>query len=250
MSDTAGINIASPNAVDPSAVGTGTVDKSQKSTLEAFKEKLIGIKDFVLAHKEGCGNLGQIAGSAGLALGAAALVFSGIAASLTVGGIPLAIPLLVAGGILFAGGSALKVADQIGKEGDTRSIGEKIENFFKETFKNMMVGGAIGAVAAVPLAFFSATEIILALPFVAATVDFLKSDESNKEEALNRVKGTAPSRIKKPLEILIKAIKGTDKVCHTVEKKIGTFESKKPEQTTDNSTPVATAEDTGENSDK
>ena len=243
----------SATATDPTRIPVGIdnlENKTPKSTLAAFKEKLIGVKNFVLAHKEGCGNLGQIAGSAGLTLGAAALVFSGIAASLTVGGIPLAIPLLVAGGILFAGGSALKVAAQIEKKDDSRSIGEKIENFFKETLKNTIIGGAIGAAAAIPLVFFSATEIILALPFVAATIDFLKSDESNKEAALNNVTERAPSRIKKPLEILIKAFKGADKVCHTVEKKIGVFENQKPGQTTDNSTPVATAEDTGENSDK
>lgn len=225
-----------------------TDNKASKSTLKAFKKKLSGIKAFVLGHKEGCGNLGQIAGNAGLALGAAALVFSGIAASLTVGGIPLAIPLLVAGGILFAGGSALKVAAQIEKNDNTRSIGGKIEKFFKETFKNMKVGGTIGAVAAIPLAFFSVSEIILALPFVAATVDFLKSDESSCDKKLDKVKDKAPSRIKKPLEILIKAFKGADKAGKVVKKRIGVFE--KQGQTTDNSTPVATAEDTGENSDK
>lgn len=228
-------------------------NKTPKSTLAAFKEKLIGVKNFVLAHKEGCGNLGQIAGSAGLTLGAAALVFSGIAASLTVGGIPLAIPLLVAGGILFAGGSALKVADQIKKNDNTRSIGEKIEKFFKETFNNLKIGVTVGVVGAVPLAFFSVSEIILALPFIAATVDFLKSDESSCDKKLDKVESAAPSKFKKVISGLRKVFKGAEKASDIMGKAAKHFETnstKKPEQTTDNSTPVATAEDTGENSDK
>jgi hypothetical protein len=244
-SSTAGINTVSPDAVD---LSTGTANKTSKSTLETFKEKLIGVKNFVLAHKEGCGNLGQITSGTCLTLGAAALVFSGIAASLTVGGIPLAIPLLVAGGILFAGGSALKVAAQIEKKDDSRSIGEKIEKFFKDTFNNLKTGITAGVVGTVPLVFFSVSEIILALPFIVATVDFLKSDASSFDKKLDKVESTAPSKFKKVISGLRKVFKEAEKASAIMGKAAKHFETnptKKPEQTTDNSTTTAAEDNTG-----
>ena len=114
--------------------GASAPQKGEESLLQTLKQKFIAGKDYVLKHKSGFAKLGQIGGTAGLVTGGMSLLFSGIAANLTVGGIPLGIPLMVGGGILLAAGTVLQVLHQTEKKGST--VGEKIKGFFKETFNN------------------------------------------------------------------------------------------------------------------
>ena len=118
----------------------------RKKILAKFAEG----KDFIFKKLEGkvgkLITLGQIGGVAGMTLGGLSLIFSGVAANLTVAGIPLGIPLLIGGAILFTAGTLGLVAKLAVKPDST--IGQKVKDFFSITGKNVSMGSVLGSLAA------------------------------------------------------------------------------------------------------
>ena len=120
---------------------------SEKSSiLNKALNKLAEGRDFILKKLGNKTNtlitLGQVGGAAAMTLGGAALLFSGVGASLTVSGFPLAIPLLAGGATMFAAGTGLLIAKISANAKST--LGEKIKTFFSVTCKNALVGIGIG----------------------------------------------------------------------------------------------------------
>lgn len=176
---------------------TTLIESSQeaKQSHKTLKERFIEGKNYVLAHKGAFSKIGQIGGTAGLVVGGASLLFSGIAANLTVGGIPLGIPLMVAGGILLAGGTILQAMHQMEQEGLT--VGEKIKAFFKETLNNLK----IGTIAGVGIAAAAAVMPLAKLATIVPIVIKLKKNSKNEEAWKAFIESfSKDSKIRKKLE--------------------------------------------------
>lgn len=129
----------------------GSNKAGDKSTvLNTIFSKLAEGKDFIFKTLNGRAGalitIGQVGGVAAMTLGGASLIFSGIAANLTVGGIPLGIPLLVGGAALFTAGTGLLIAKLVANANST--LGQKIKDFLTITGKNIGIGLGIGVLGA------------------------------------------------------------------------------------------------------
>lgn len=109
------------------------------TVLNKILSKLADGRDFIFGKLGGKVDalitIGQAGGAVAMALGGASLLFSGIAANLTVGGIPLGIPLLAGGAALFAAGTGLLIAKLAANTNST--LGQKIKDFVIITGKNI-----------------------------------------------------------------------------------------------------------------
>ena len=154
-------------------------EKTDKTVLQTIKEKFAAGKNYVLAHKGTFANIGQIGGTAALITGGASLLFSGIAANLTIAGTPLGIPLMVAGGIMLAAGTILQVAHHIEKEGS--SVGEKIKGFFKDTFNNIKLGMIAGVGISCAFAIVSLAKMMVVIPVLIKLKPLLSKNPNNEK---------------------------------------------------------------------
>ena len=161
------------------------IEKNEKTILEVLKEKFSDVKGYVLQHKQAFANIGQIVGTAGLVAGGASLLFSGIAANLTIAGIPLGIPLMVAGSILFLVGTALQVAHHVEKEGGT--VAEKLKSFFKETLANLTFGTIAGAGVIVACSLTSLTNLIAIVAVAIKFKPLLFAKPNEWKEAVSKI---------------------------------------------------------------
>lgn len=168
----------SPKVVDVS-------EKTGETTLETIKEKFREGKACILKHKQAFANLGQIGGTAALVAGGAALLFSGIAANLTIAGIPLGIPLMVAGSILFLAGTALQIAHHVEKEGLT--VAEKLKSFFRETLANLTIGTLTGAGVATACSALSLASLITVVSVAIKFRPLLFAKPDEWKEAVRKV---------------------------------------------------------------
>ena len=177
MSTTA-VGTIGTNAAQP-VDATSNSNKTDATLLQTLKMKIDAGKKYILDHKVAVGRIGQISGTAALIVGGASMLFSGIAANLTVAGTPLGIPLMIAGAVLLVTGTIFQVMHQVERKDST--VGEKIKDFFKETFNNLKIGtlagvGITAACAAMPL-----TQLIPIVPIIIKLVPYLSKD-LNKEE--------------------------------------------------------------------
>lgn len=137
---------------DTETSNVSAVDKQDNNgtALSKIFTKLAEGKDFIfktLKEKSGALiTLGQVGGVAAMTLGGLSMVFTGLAANLTVVGIPLGIPLLAGGAILFTAGTGLLIAKLAMNVKST--LGEKIKTFFNVTGKNMALGLGAGVLSA------------------------------------------------------------------------------------------------------
>ena len=184
-----------------STTEVGAVAASQPPTIQAapepekklsqiLKEKFIEGKDYVLKHKGAFAKIGQIGGTAALVAGGMSLLFSGIAANLSIAGIPLGIPLMVAGGILLTVGTILQVAHQIEKK--DLGVGEKIKGFFKETFNNLKIGTLAGVGIGAVCAILPLKALIAIVPVAIKLKPYIFKD-LNKEENWKGVVDALPA---------------------------------------------------------
>lgn len=184
-----------PPNTPPEAGGINATEKPERTLLQILKEKFGECKDFILdpKNRRGLANIGQIGGTATLVAGGAALLFSGIAANLTIAGIPLGIPLMIAGGILFISGTALQIAYHA--EQTNLTAGEKVKGVLKESLANVTIGTLLGGVAAGACSVTSLTNLIAIIGVAIKLKPLLKMD-INDPEALKVVKGVFKSKNK------------------------------------------------------
>ena len=221
---------------------TANTDKKDETTLGLFGK----IKAYILAHKSGVSNLLQIAGSAGLVLGGAALLFAGVAGVLTVAGTPLGVPLLIAGGVLFGLGTILKIAEKVEKTGLT--AGQKIKEFFKDTLINIATGTALSGAFLAICKLVPLGTLILVAPIAIKLIPFLNKDLNDKDQ-WGKFVAIFPkdSTIGKKLE-------GTETLDDFLEKKLGVVKiakgvveylNEKPETKQENASDVMNTSKTG-----
>ena len=147
-----GVNNTAPTWQTTGINDISTTNKTNEKSciLNKVLNKLAEGRDFILNKLGNKTNalitIGQVGGAAAMTAGAAALLFTGVAASLTVGGIPLGIPLIAGGAVLFTAGSGLLIAKISANVKST--LGEKIKEFFSVTCKNALVGIGIGSLGA------------------------------------------------------------------------------------------------------
>lgn len=197
--------------------------KPEKTLSQTLKEKFIECKNYVLKHKGAFAKIGQIGGTAALVTGGAALLFSGIAANLTIAGIPLGIPLMVAGGILLTAGTILQVAHHVEKKG--LSVGEKIKGFFRETFNNLKLGTLAGVGIGTACAAFPLATLIAMVPVVVKLKPYLSKDLSKDENWKGFVNALPEnSRMKKASKDSKNIGEFLDKFLNPVKNKVESLE--------------------------
>ena len=153
---------------NPQIGETSGTSKTGNPLLGLLKEVFSVAKSFLLdkSNRRSLANIGQIGGAAALVVGGASLLFSGIAANLTVAGVPLGIPLMVAGGILLAAGTIYQTVHQLeGKKGG-QAILNGIAETIRESLANIVVGTVAGAAVAAVCASVSVTTLVSIVPIV------------------------------------------------------------------------------------
>lgn len=186
----AGVNAAA-SPTGGNITGTKETGKSGGTVLQLIKEQFDKCKSFILdpKNRRGLANIGQIGGTAALVAGGASLLFSGIATNLTIVGIPLGIPLMIAGGILFISGTALQIAYHAKQTNLT--AGEKIKGTLKETLANVTIGTLLGGVAAGACSVTSLPNLIAIIGVAIKLKPLLQlnlNDQKDSEKAFKIVK--------------------------------------------------------------
>lgn len=166
-----GVNNTAPTWQTTETKDISTTNKTNEKSgiLNKVLNKLAEGRDFILNKLGNKTNalitIGQVGGAAAMTVGGLALIFGSIGASLTVGGFPLAIPLLAGGGVLFAAGTGLLIAKL---STQASALDNKIKEFFKVTGKNAALGIAGGIASAALFSKVALTTVVAAAPgFVA-----------------------------------------------------------------------------------
>ncbi len=132
-----------PQNSNVAEIGNEKKPENKASLRQTILTKLCQGKDFILSklNSKTADTLiktGQCLGTTGIVLGALASIFTGIGATLSIAGIPLAIPLLVGGAVLFTAGTGTLIARIATNANST--LGEKIKELFTTTGLNLCGG--------------------------------------------------------------------------------------------------------------
>lgn len=202
--------VTAPGVQDLSKITTPAPEADKNETAIGLLGKL---KDYVLDHKAGVANLLQVGGSASLALGGTALLFTGVASILTVSGTPLGVPLLIAGGIILGVGTIFKIAEKVQKNDST--TGEKIKEFFKDTLSNIIKGTALGGAFLGLCKVVPLSTLVLVAPVAIKLIPSLNADLNNPDEWKKFVTSFPPE------STIGKLLKDTKTLDDFIEKKLG-----------------------------
>lgn len=179
MSSNGPSGVSVPEGTPRSDIIGPTETGKPETVLEVIKCKFRDAKIYISEHKRAFANIGQIGGVATLVAGGASLIFSGLAANLTLAGLPLGIPLMIGGGVLLLAGTALQVAHHI--EQNNLALGEKLKNVLKETLSNLVLGAVMGSAL---VAFFSITSLTNLMTIITVAIKlkpFLQADINSKQ---------------------------------------------------------------------